>query len=186
MPTQLCEVVANGRVGSPVRDCLDIDGAMRGKENVPIVNSEISKIMDAFGKSRFESIYLRVGDVELNLKKTDPVSSLIADNTGFAAKDSLDIRNGRAEASAAVKDAKTVSIKSPLMGLVRLAPASNEPPFVEVGATVEPGKVVALIDVLGTLSEVTALYKGRVTKILCQADQLVEFEQDLFELEISD
>ncbi len=175
MSTQLYEVVAKGRVGSAATDCLDIDGVMKGKENVPIVNSEISKIMDAFGKSRFESIYLRVGDVEVNLKKTDPVSSSLADRTGFTPKNSLDSQH-----------VKTVSIKSPLMGLIRLAPASNEPPFVEVGATVDPDKVVALVDVLGTLSEVTALYKGRITKILCEADQLVEFQQDLFEIEISD
>lgn len=180
------QAAAVAEAGTALGKFLGTNGEMKGKENVPIVNSEISKIMDAFGKSRFESIYLRVGDVELNLKKTDPVSSSSADRAGFVLQNSRDSQGTKADEPVALNDVKTVSVKSPLMGLIHLAPASNEPPFVEVGATVGPDKVVALIDVLGTLSEVTALYNGRITKICCEADQLVEFQQDLFEIEISD
>lgn len=152
---------------------------------MPLVNSEVSKIMDAFGKSRFESMYLRVGKVELNLKKADPVTASVDPETVNSDKESSQTKKASLHGISSVKDEKIEFIKSPLMGVIRLAQAFNEPPFVKAGAEVEPLDVVALIDVLGTLSKVESGYKGRITKVCCDADQLVEYQQDLFQIEIS-
>jgi acetyl-CoA carboxylase biotin carboxyl carrier protein len=53
-----------------------------------------------------------------------------------------------------------------------------------VGDTVEVGQVVALIDVMKTLHQVRATQRGRVKAILAENGALVEYGQQLMQLEL--
>ncbi|KPJ65682.1 hypothetical protein AMJ44_09750 [candidate division WOR-1 bacterium DG_54_3] len=71
------------------------------------------------------------------------------------------------------------AITSPMVGTFYRAPSPEAPPFVEVGDELEPGKVVCIIEAMKLFNEIEAEVKGRVTKILVENGQPVEYGQKL-------
>ncbi len=71
-------------------------------------------------------------------------------------------------------------IASPMVGTCYLAPAPDAKPFIAVGDTVEPEKVVCIIEAMKVFNEIKAETTGRIEKILVRNGQAVEFGQALF------
>ena len=76
-----------------------------------------------------------------------------------------------------------VSIESPVVGTFYRAPAPGAEPFVEVGALVEPGQTVCIVEAMKIMNEIEAETRGRVARILVKNAQPVEYGQKLFLLE---
>ena len=66
------------------------------------------------------------------------------------------------------------AIAAPLTGVYYGRPKPEDPPFVTVGATVQPGQVVALIETMKLFNEVAADITGEVVEIAPQEGDLVE------------
>jgi oxaloacetate decarboxylase alpha subunit len=71
-------------------------------------------------------------------------------------------------------------IKSPMVGTYYRAPAPDAEPYVEVGKTVEPGQTVCIIEAMKLMNEIQSEVRGKVTKMLVQNGEPVEFGQTLF------
>jgi acetyl-CoA carboxylase biotin carboxyl carrier protein len=65
------------------------------------------------------------------------------------------------------------------VGLFWRAPAPGAAPFVEVGATVEAGETVAIVEVMKLMNHVAAPVAGVVTAILVENGAPVEFGQPI-------
>jgi acetyl-CoA carboxylase biotin carboxyl carrier protein len=76
-----------------------------------------------------------------------------------------------------------VKITSPMVGTFYRAPSPDAKPYIEVGTVVEKGDVVCIIEAMKMMNEIQAEARGRVTKILVENGQPVEYEQLLFVLE---
>src|SRR2546423_1177351 len=76
-----------------------------------------------------------------------------------------------------------VTIDAPMLGTFYRAEAPGAKPFVEVGARVEPGTVVCLIEVMKMMNSIPAGVAGTVVEVCAENAQLVEFGQPLFRLE---
>ena len=76
-----------------------------------------------------------------------------------------------------------IEIKSPMVGTFYRSPAPEAPPFVDAGATVKPGTVICLIEAMKLMNEIEAEQSGRITKVLVENGQPVEFGQVLFLLD---
>jgi acetyl-CoA carboxylase biotin carboxyl carrier protein len=76
-------------------------------------------------------------------------------------------------------DAKGTVIESPSVGLFWRAPSPSSPPFVEVGAHVEPGDTVGIVEVMKLMNHVVAPVAGVVTAIHVANGDMVEFGQPL-------
>ena len=74
-------------------------------------------------------------------------------------------------------------IKAPLPGTFYRRPSPEEPPFIEVGASVAEGDVVGLIEVMKSFFEVKASAAGKVSAIKAENEELVSAGQILVELE---
>lgn len=72
------------------------------------------------------------------------------------------------------------TIEAPMLGTFYRAEAPGRPPFVEVGATVEPDTIVCIIEVMKMMNSVPAGVSGRVAEVLPENAQLVEYGQPLF------
>ena len=81
------------------------------------------------------------------------------------------------------EEKKLVSVKSPLVGTFYRSPSPEESPFVEVGDEVNPGQTLCIIEAMKVMNEITSEVKGRVSKILVENGQPVEYDQELFLLE---
>jgi acetyl-CoA carboxylase biotin carboxyl carrier protein len=72
------------------------------------------------------------------------------------------------------------TIDAPMLGTFYRASAPGEPPFVEVGDTVEPDTVVCLIEVMKMMNSVEAGVAGTIVEVCAENAQLVEFGAPLF------
>ena len=70
-----------------------------------------------------------------------------------------------------------------LVGTFYAAPAPGEPPFVVEGDVVEQGQTVGIIEAMKMMNEIKAETAGRITRILVQNNQPVEYSQPLMVIE---
>jgi acetyl-CoA carboxylase biotin carboxyl carrier protein len=74
-------------------------------------------------------------------------------------------------------------VKSPVVGMVYLAPEPGAPAFVKAGDAVEAGQTLALIEAMKTFNPVRAPRAGRVVRILVSDGTPVEYGEGLMILE---
>ena len=77
-------------------------------------------------------------------------------------------------------DESLVKIESPMVGTFYTAANPESPPFVRVGAQVEPDTVVCLIEAMKIFNEIKAECSGTIEKIMVDNAQSIEFGQVLF------
>ncbi|MEJ2123450.1 MAG: acetyl-CoA carboxylase biotin carboxyl carrier protein [Alphaproteobacteria bacterium] len=92
---------------------------------------------------------------------------------------------GGAEAgsNAAVSADSPGALKSPMVGTAYSAPEPGAPAFVEVGATVQKGQTVMIIEAMKTMNHIPAPKAGTVKAILVENGQPVEFGEPLMIIE---
>jgi acetyl-CoA carboxylase biotin carboxyl carrier protein len=71
------------------------------------------------------------------------------------------------------------AVLSPMVGVAYLTPEPNAPAFVSVGARVEAGQTLLLIEAMKTFNPITATKGGTVTRILIESGDTVEPGQPL-------
>ncbi|HNT36608.1 MAG TPA: acetyl-CoA carboxylase biotin carboxyl carrier protein [bacterium] len=77
----------------------------------------------------------------------------------------------------------TITINSPMVGTFYRAPAPEAPPFVKIGDSVDPDTVVCILEAMKVMNEIKAEVRGRITEVLVENAQPVEFGQALFRVE---
>jgi acetyl-CoA carboxylase biotin carboxyl carrier protein len=76
-----------------------------------------------------------------------------------------------------------IEIKSPMVGTFYRAPSPGVKPYVEIGDSIKPSDVVCIIEAMKLMNEIKAEIGGKITQILVENGQPVEFGQTLFVLE---
>ena len=74
-------------------------------------------------------------------------------------------------------------VKSPMVGTFYRSASPGAKAFVEVGASIQQGETICIIEAMKILNEIEADKSGTVTKILCENGQAVEFGQPMFLIE---
>lgn len=75
------------------------------------------------------------------------------------------------------------AVKSPMVGTVYLQAEEGAAKFVKVGDTVNAGQTLLLVEAMKTFNPVTAPRAGKVTQILVENQQPVEFGEPLVIIE---
>ena len=70
-------------------------------------------------------------------------------------------------------------VESPMVGTFYAAPGPTEDPFVSEGDLVEPGQTVGIIEAMKMMNPIDCEFTGRVSRILVQNAQPVEYGQPL-------
>ena len=74
-------------------------------------------------------------------------------------------------------------VKSPMVGTAYRSPEPAAPPFVEVGSLVSQGDTLFIIEAMKTMNQIPAPHAGKVTAILIENGQPVEFGEPLVIIE---
>jgi len=74
-------------------------------------------------------------------------------------------------------------VTSPMVGTAYCAPEPGAKPFVEEGSQVAVGQTIMIIEAMKTMNAIPAPRPGKVTKILIEDGQPVEFGEPLLILE---
>jgi acetyl-CoA carboxylase biotin carboxyl carrier protein len=80
------------------------------------------------------------------------------------------------------KTDNVVVIKSPIVGTFYQTPSPDSPPYVEVGDTVEKGKVICTIEAMKMMNQLETDFPCEIVSVLAPQGELVEFGQPLFEV----
>jgi len=72
------------------------------------------------------------------------------------------------------------TVKSPMVGTAYIRPSPDADQFVKIGDNVKEGDTVLLIEAMKTFNPITAQKTGKITEILVEDAQPVEFGEPLF------
>lgn len=70
-------------------------------------------------------------------------------------------------------------LKSPMVGVVYLAPDPSSPPFVQEGQHVAVGQTLMLIEAMKTFNQIKSPWAGVLKSLLVESGQPVEFDEPL-------
>jgi acetyl-CoA carboxylase biotin carboxyl carrier protein len=87
-----------------------------------------------------------------------------------------------APAAAAPKSSDHV-VQAPMVGTYYSAPSPGAKPYVEIGAEVKVGQVLCIIEAMKMMNQIECDKAGKVTAIMVQNGDPVEFGQPLFVIE---
>ncbi|MEL6748430.1 MAG: acetyl-CoA carboxylase biotin carboxyl carrier protein [Pseudomonadota bacterium] len=118
-----------------------------------------------------EGLRLRVAR-QLNVQATAVAPVAAAAPAGLAA--------GPGAASAAPTGADHPgAVTSPMVGTAYRSPEPGAPTFVEIGATVQAGQTVMIVEAMKTMNQIPAPKSGTVSQILVEDGQPVEYGEPL-------
>ena len=134
---------------------------------------ELAKILDAENLSEIE---MEKGDLRLRVSRQltggVPIAAAVAAPVATAPV--------AVEAAAEVNPADEAgAVTSPMVGTVYLRSNPDADPFSKVGDSVNEGDTVLLIEAMKTFNPIKATSSGKVTKILVEDGQPVEFGEVL-------
>lgn len=83
----------------------------------------------------------------------------------------------------AVVDISKNAVPSPMVGTAYLAPSPDAKPFIEIGSMVKEGQTLLIIEAMKTMNQIPAPRAGKVTAILIEDAQPVEYGMPLVVVE---
>ncbi len=169
-----------------------------------LTDDDVITIMKYLDESKFEELHLSVGDFKLILKKSSDqplekhseilssLSTTVGENASIVSTPSSE-SSGRisaaqkTEAGVQTKFERTGinQIKAPIMGTFYRASKPGAKPFVEVGQKIKEDDTVCIIEVMKLFNTVKAGLNGRIVEILAEDVELVEFNQPLFLVDVT-
>jgi acetyl-CoA carboxylase biotin carboxyl carrier protein len=75
------------------------------------------------------------------------------------------------------------AVKSPMVGTIYMAASPGAAPFITVGSTVKQGQTLLIIEAMKTMNQIPAPRAGKVTALMVDNGQPVEFGEVLLVIE---
>lgn len=144
----------------------------------------VRELAELLGETGLSEIEVEDGDRKIRVSRTisaAPVASVAVPAAPVAAAAAAPAAPAAPAEPAAPSMANAV--KSPMVGTSYLAPEPGAAPFVSVGATVKIGDPLLIIEAMKVMNPITAERAGKVTAILVEDGQPVEFDQPLVVIE---
>lgn len=141
---------------------------------------QLLKIMD---ENDLAEISVQKGDESISLKKQQvnmvpmaaaPVAAPVSSKAAAAEQDDNDGDD---------IPANCVEITSPMVGTFYRAASPDSDPFVQVGTNIESGTVLCILEAMKLMNEFKSEISGKISKILIENGQPVEYGQPLFWVE---
>lgn len=152
---------------------------------------KILELIHAVSDSNLTKFHLADGEWQLDMEtnKQQQVKTVVvkeSDGVQIAAAPVNEI--AFTDDSQEDKDEKVTGnvVKSPLVGTFYRASSPDSEPFVKVGDTVKKGQVLAIVEAMKLMNEIESEFDGTVKEILVENEQMVEYGQALFVIELGD
>ena len=144
----------------------------KSKKNIdtkPI--KDLAKLLDELGLTE---ISYSDKEFSVSVSKSVNVTTLPQSNISSSSKDPGVDDNSNSDYQ---NDPR--AIKSPMVGTVYLQPEPGANKFINVGDDVKSGQTLLIIEAMKTMNPIESSLQGKVTKILVENEQAVEFGQPL-------
>jgi acetyl-CoA carboxylase biotin carboxyl carrier protein len=149
---------------------------------------DIAEITRLLEDSSFDELHLEIDGLKIHLRRSGaaPPAPEAAPATAprRRAAHTASAPAGAVPATANMpEDPALVAVRAPLLGTFYRAPKPGAPPFVEVGATVEPDTIIGIIEVMKLMNTVRAGTSGKVCEIRARDGSLVEYGETLLSID---
>ncbi len=131
--------------------------------------------------SQFSEFRLKVGDIEVSLKRANGESRPVPAVQGSIEEKSL-VKSDVSRKPVSVSE-NLHAVRSPMVGTFYRSPMPGEPPFVEIGQAVEPDTVLCIIEVMKLMNSIEAGVRGTVREIFVANGAAVEAGEVLMAIE---
>jgi acetyl-CoA carboxylase biotin carboxyl carrier protein len=157
---------------------------------------DLKRILEALVDADVNDFNLETADYKLHVKRGAEVIHMaapapVAASNPVVAAPSVTSSSQPAVAAVVVPSAVEAApstptghaVKAPIVGTFYRSSSPDAPVFVEVGARVEAGQVLCIIEAMKLMNEIESDMAGVVKQILVQNAQPVEYGQPLFIIE---
>jgi acetyl-CoA carboxylase biotin carboxyl carrier protein len=144
---------------------------------VQLVIKETKDLVRSLEGTGIRRVKVKTGALEIEVERRPSDGSRPGAVIGASA--------GSETGAAAGVAAGAMPVLAPLVGVFYRSSSPGVKPFVEPGDIVERGQQVAIVEAMKTMNEVVSDYRGRVTEILVENGQPVQFEQRLMLIDVS-
>ena len=144
-----------------------------------MTNDEIRELIQLAAETGVAELEVQRGENRVRIRKsfgTDASVMLPQPAPAIAATPPA----ARPEAPVAKETDKLVYVKSPIVGTYYDCSSPGAPPFVRIGESVTPGKVLCIIESMKLMNEIEADAAGVIESKLVQNGQPVEYGEALF------
>jgi acetyl-CoA carboxylase biotin carboxyl carrier protein len=162
-------------------------GAGAGSSGVNL--SEVERLLSFMQSHGLEELEYQHGDLHVRLKKAS--SARAADVRPYAEAETARVAMApvaeppEAAAAVAAPDGQADNlhtIKSPIVGTFYAAPSPEAAPFATVGANVDAGQVLCIIEAMKLMNEIESDVAGEVVRIHVENGKPVEYGAPLFDI----
>lgn len=150
---------------------------------------QIEQLLQKMNEHNLEEFEYSRGDLRIRLKKPSavpvsrgvPVPEIIV--TGAPAPAGQE-GSASSETATVAQEARSTDglhlVKSPIVGTFYGSPSPGAEPFVKVGAYVEAGATLCIVEAMKLMNEIESDESGEVVRIFAENGQPVEYGQPLF------
>ncbi len=139
----------------------------------------IRELADLLNKTGLSEIEIEKSGLKVRVARTVTVQAAVA--APAAAPAAAAPAAGKAAGNDPAKHPGAV--KSPMVGTCYRSPEPGAPAFIDIGTRVSQGDTLLIIEAMKTMNQIPAPHAGKVTAILVENGQPVEFGEPLVIIE---
>jgi acetyl-CoA carboxylase biotin carboxyl carrier protein len=147
---------------------------------------KVKKLIDLLEESGIAEIEIKEGEESVRISRM-PTGSFATHMPSFAAPAAmpppLPAAAPAAAAPAAAPKRNEYVVSAPMVGTYYSAPSPGAKAFVEIGSEVKVGQVLCIIEAMKMMNQIECDKAGRITAVMVQNGDPVEFGQPLFVIE---
>ncbi len=153
--------------------------------NAEMKTSEIRDLIDFISQSGLNEVNVETKELKLHVKR-EPDQKVMKSSGPAMMAMPAQVAQAVAAPSPKVEKpaaAKTVDIKSPMIGTFYRSANPDSPPFASVGDKVTKGQTVCVIEAMKLFNEIESEVSGTIVKVMIENSSPVEYDQLLFVVE---
>ena len=142
---------------------------------------KVKKLIEMLESSELEVIEIQEGEESVRLvkKQAETMVSHVTQNQADPVTEKTVIGHSQ-EALSTITAADGEVITSPMVGTFYAAPSPGAKPFISVGDEIQEGDIVCIVEAMKMMNEIKSDFSGKVTSVLVENSEPVEFGQALF------
>ncbi len=147
---------------------------------------KVKKLIELLDESGVAEIEIKEGEESVRISRQQQHSTVVMSNPYSSMPTPMHTAPAEAPLAPVIpltKEVRGHQVKSPMVGTFYKASAPGAKPFVEIGQEVSTGETICIIEAMKMLNQIEADASGKITAILVENGQPVEFGQPLFIIE---
>jgi acetyl-CoA carboxylase biotin carboxyl carrier protein len=156
--------------------------SMTGKDQGETPGAEqqlIRQLADLLNETGLSEIEIEKSGLKVRVARVVSVQSMVSAAPAAPAP----AAGGPGKSGAADPAKHPGAVKSPMVGTAYRSPEPSAPTFIEIGSRVSQGDTLLIIEAMKTMNQIPAPHSGKVTAILFENGQPVEFGEPLVIIE---